>query len=175
MGCGVSNSRSGKRLVCIWALSSSGFSIWRQLQTPQFDAVGSTVVLAVVTPEKIVISDCGYSRVELCRNGVAIPFYVVHKIHGLHGFRKSAKEEKEEERKSVTRWRNEKIFQRWYNVAIDNFCFPTKEPKRSSSSYYSEDELFSPKQYGSKKSSPILNLKWVPKSSITNVKMELQI
>ncbi|KAL4581344.1 hypothetical protein LXL04_017558 [Taraxacum kok-saghyz] len=46
-------------------------------------------------------------------------------------------------RKSVTRWRDEKKFQCWYNVIIDNFCFPTKEPKRSIS-VYSEDRLFSP-------------------------------
>ncbi|KAL4588513.1 hypothetical protein LXL04_001404 [Taraxacum kok-saghyz] len=46
-------------------------------------------------------------------------------------------------RKSVTRWRNEKIYQGWYNVIIDNFCFPTKEPKISRSSVYSKDGLIS--------------------------------
>ncbi|WCJ19668.1 Protein phosphatase 2C 37 [Euphorbia peplus] len=50
-----------------------------ELQTPQCDAVGSTAVVAVVTPEKIVVSNCGDSRAVLCRNGVAIPLSVDHK------------------------------------------------------------------------------------------------
>ncbi|KAL2540678.1 PPM-type phosphatase domain-containing protein [Abeliophyllum distichum] len=44
-----------------------------ELQTPQSDAVGSTAVVAVVTPDKIIVSNCGDSRAVLCRNGVAIP------------------------------------------------------------------------------------------------------
>lgn len=50
-----------------------------ELQTPQCDAVGSTAVVAVVTPDKIVVSNCGDSRAILCRNGVAIPLSVDHK------------------------------------------------------------------------------------------------
>ncbi|XP_051116426.1 protein phosphatase 2C 37-like [Andrographis paniculata] len=50
-----------------------------ELQTPQCDAVGSTAVVAVVTPDKIVVSNCGDSRAVLCRNGVAIPLSVDHK------------------------------------------------------------------------------------------------
>ncbi|KAL2548836.1 Protein phosphatase 2C 37 [Forsythia ovata] len=50
-----------------------------ELQTPQSDAVGSTAVVAVVTPEKIIVSNCGDSRAILCRNGVAIPLSVDHK------------------------------------------------------------------------------------------------
>ncbi|XAR66246.1 Phosphoprotein phosphatase [Bertholletia excelsa] len=50
-----------------------------ELQTPQCDAVGSTAVVAVVTPEKIVVSNCGDSRAVLCRNGVAIPLSADHK------------------------------------------------------------------------------------------------
>ncbi|XP_057511030.1 protein phosphatase 2C 37-like [Actinidia eriantha] len=50
-----------------------------ELQTPQCDAVGSTAVVAVVTPEKIVVSNCGDSRAVLCRNGVAIPLSSDHK------------------------------------------------------------------------------------------------
>ncbi|KAL0305212.1 UNVERIFIED_CONTAM: protein phosphatase 2C 37 [Sesamum calycinum] len=46
---------------------------------PQCDAVGSTAVVAVVTPDKIVVSNCGDSRAVLCRNGVAIPLSVDHK------------------------------------------------------------------------------------------------
>ncbi|CAI9759738.1 unnamed protein product [Fraxinus pennsylvanica] len=50
-----------------------------ELQTPQSDAVGSTAVVAVVTPEKIIVSNCGDSRAVLCRNGIAIPLSVDHK------------------------------------------------------------------------------------------------
>nr|GMC59097.1 protein phosphatase 2C 37-like [Ipomoea batatas] len=49
------------------------------MQTPQCDAVGSTAVVAVVTPESIVVSNCGDSRAVLCRNGVAIPLSIDHK------------------------------------------------------------------------------------------------
>lgn len=51
-----------------------------ELQTPQSDAVGSTAVVAVVTPEKIIVSNCGDSRAVLCRNGIAIPLSVDHKV-----------------------------------------------------------------------------------------------
>ncbi|CAI0443302.1 unnamed protein product [Linum tenue] len=50
-----------------------------ELQTPQCDAVGSTAVAAVVTPDKIVVSNCGDSRAVLCRNGVAVPLSSDHK------------------------------------------------------------------------------------------------
>lgn len=49
------------------------------LQTPQSDAVGSTAVVAIVTPEKIIVSNCGDSRAVLCRNGVAVPLSSDHK------------------------------------------------------------------------------------------------
>ncbi|KAM1028760.1 hypothetical protein FF1_041310 [Malus domestica] len=50
-----------------------------ELQTPQCDAVGSTAVVAVVTPEKIVVSNCGDSRAVLCRSGAAVPLSSDHK------------------------------------------------------------------------------------------------
>lgn len=50
------------------------------LQTPQSDAVGSTAVVAIVTPEKIIVSNCGDSRAVLCRNGVAVPLSSDHKV-----------------------------------------------------------------------------------------------
>ncbi|GMH19064.1 hypothetical protein Nepgr_020905 [Nepenthes gracilis] len=50
-----------------------------ELQTPQCDAVGSTAVVAILTPERIVVSYCGDSRAVLCRNGVAIPLSSDHK------------------------------------------------------------------------------------------------
>lgn len=62
-------------------LNGSGSSSCRcDLQTPQCDAVGSTAVVAVVTPEKIIVSNCGDSRAVLCRNGVAIPLSSDHKV-----------------------------------------------------------------------------------------------
>lgn len=50
-----------------------------ELRTPQCDAVGSTAVVSIITPNKIVVSNCGDSRAVLCRNGVAIPLSVDHK------------------------------------------------------------------------------------------------
>lgn len=50
-----------------------------ELQTPQCDAVGSTAVTAVVTPDKIIVSNCGDSRAVLCRKGVAVPLSSDHK------------------------------------------------------------------------------------------------
>ncbi|KAK4835454.1 hypothetical protein QYF36_009966 [Acer negundo] len=50
-----------------------------ELQTPQCDAVGSTAVVAVVTPDKIIVSNCGDSRAILCRNGVAVQLSDDHK------------------------------------------------------------------------------------------------
>ncbi|PIN05286.1 Serine/threonine protein phosphatase [Handroanthus impetiginosus] len=50
-----------------------------ELQTPECDAVGSTAVVAVVTPHKIIVANCGDSRALLCRNGKAIPLSTDHK------------------------------------------------------------------------------------------------
>lgn len=69
--------------VTEWNSSSAGVSSSNcrcELQTPRCDAVGSTAVVAVVTPEKIIVSNCGDSRAVLCRNGVAIPLSSDHKV-----------------------------------------------------------------------------------------------
>nr|GMD23969.1 probable protein phosphatase 2C 24 [Ipomoea batatas] len=50
-----------------------------ELQTPECDAVGSTAVVAVITPLKIIIANCGDSRAVLCRNGKAIALSNDHK------------------------------------------------------------------------------------------------
>ncbi|KAL7152255.1 hypothetical protein ABFS83_04G085100 [Erythranthe nasuta] len=50
-----------------------------ELQTPEREAVGSTAVVAVVTPDKIVVANCGDSRAVLCRNGKAVPLSIDHK------------------------------------------------------------------------------------------------
>ncbi|PNY06842.1 protein phosphatase 2C 37-like [Trifolium pratense] len=59
--------------------TKQSFTCKCELQTPHCDAVGSTAVVAVVTPEKIIVSNCGDSRAVLCRNGVAIPLSSDHK------------------------------------------------------------------------------------------------
>ncbi|CAL9214052.1 unnamed protein product [Arabidopsis halleri] len=50
-----------------------------ELQTPDCDAVGSTAVVSVITPEKIIVANCGDSRAVLCRNGKAVPLSIDHK------------------------------------------------------------------------------------------------
>jgi protein phosphatase 2C len=54
-----------------------------ELQTPECDAVGSTAVVAVVTPDKIIVANCGDSRAVLCRNGKAVPLSNDHKVRLL--------------------------------------------------------------------------------------------
>lgn len=50
-----------------------------ELQTPECDAVGSAAVVAIVTPDKIIVANCGDSRAVLCRNGKAVPLSDDHK------------------------------------------------------------------------------------------------
>ncbi|KAK9742423.1 hypothetical protein RND81_03G171800 [Saponaria officinalis] len=61
------------------AAAATSTSCRCELQTPQCDAVGSTAVVAVVTPEKIVVSNCGDSRAVLSRGGLAVPLTSDHK------------------------------------------------------------------------------------------------
>ena len=51
-----------------------------ELQMPECDAVGSTAVVAVVSPCNIVVANCGDSRAVLCRSGKAIPLSTDHKV-----------------------------------------------------------------------------------------------
>jgi protein phosphatase 2C len=60
--------------------TKQSFACKCELQTPHCDAVGSTAVVAVVTPEKIIVSNCGDSRAILCRKGVAVPLSSDHKV-----------------------------------------------------------------------------------------------
>ncbi|RWW85885.1 hypothetical protein BHE74_00005406 [Ensete ventricosum] len=50
-----------------------------ELQPPRCDHVGSTAVVAVVGPTRIVVANCGDSRAVLCRNGAPIPLSSDHK------------------------------------------------------------------------------------------------
>lgn len=54
-----------------------------ELQSPECDAVGSAAIVAVVTPDKIVVANCGDSRAVLCRNGKPIPLSDDHKVKKL--------------------------------------------------------------------------------------------
>ncbi|CAN4098788.1 unnamed protein product [Withania somnifera] len=59
--------------VIEWNKSVTGATCRCELQIPECDAVGSTAIVAVVTPDKIIVANCGDSRAVLCRNGKAIP------------------------------------------------------------------------------------------------------
>ncbi|CAL9096666.1 unnamed protein product [Musa textilis] len=50
-----------------------------ELQPPRCDHVGSTAVVAVIGPTRIVVANCGDSRAVLCRNGAPIPVSSDHK------------------------------------------------------------------------------------------------
>ncbi|KAG5053248.1 hypothetical protein JHK87_005446 [Glycine soja] len=59
--------------------SNQTFTCRCELQTPHYDVVRSTAVVAIVTSDKLVVSNCGDSRAVLCRKGVAIPLSYDHK------------------------------------------------------------------------------------------------
>ncbi|CAN8295147.1 unnamed protein product [Cochlearia groenlandica] len=65
--------------VIRWCETVTNANCRCELQTPDCDAVGSTAVVSVITPEKIVVANCGDSRAVLCRNGKAIPLSTDHK------------------------------------------------------------------------------------------------
>lgn len=44
---------------------------------------GSTAVVAVLTPDHIIVANCGDSRAVLCRGGRAIPLSNDHKVYSL--------------------------------------------------------------------------------------------
>ncbi|KVI07187.1 Protein phosphatase 2C [Cynara cardunculus var. scolymus] len=47
---------------------------------PQLSLVGSTAVVSLLTPEYIIVANCGDSRAVLCHNGKAVPLSVDHKV-----------------------------------------------------------------------------------------------
>ncbi|KAF3454643.1 hypothetical protein FNV43_RR05091 [Rhamnella rubrinervis] len=71
-------SRMDKEVIA-WNETVVGANCRCELQTPECDAVGSTAVVAIVTPDKIIVANCGDSRAVLCRNGKPIPLSSDHK------------------------------------------------------------------------------------------------
>nr|XP_043636797.1 probable protein phosphatase 2C 24 [Erigeron canadensis] len=66
--------------VIDWNHGTAGGNNCRcELQAPESDAVGSTAVVAIITPDKIIVANCGDSRAVLCRNGKAVPLSNDHK------------------------------------------------------------------------------------------------
>ncbi|CAA7017536.1 unnamed protein product [Microthlaspi erraticum] len=65
--------------VVSWSESVVRANCKCELQTPNCDAVGSTAVVSVITPDKIVVANCGDSRAVLCRNGKPVPLSTDHK------------------------------------------------------------------------------------------------
>ncbi|KAD6119791.1 hypothetical protein R6Q59_025797 [Mikania micrantha] len=65
--------------VIDWNKGTVGGNCRCELQAPDSDAVGSTAVVAIMTPDKIIVANCGDSRAVLCRNGKAIPLSNDHK------------------------------------------------------------------------------------------------
>lgn len=68
------------REVIAWNKGVVGASCRCEMQTPECDAVGSTAVVAIVTPVEIIVANCGDSRAVLCRNGKSIPLSTDHKV-----------------------------------------------------------------------------------------------
>ncbi|XP_010510497.1 PREDICTED: probable protein phosphatase 2C 24 [Camelina sativa] len=74
--------RSFKRMdkeVVSWSDSVVSASCKCDLQSPACDSVGSTAVVSVVTPDKIIVANCGDSRAVLCRDGKPVPLSTDHK------------------------------------------------------------------------------------------------
>lgn len=72
-----SYSRMDKEVLG-WNQGKANMSCRCELQAPKCDA-GSTAVVSIVTPEKIITANCGDSRAVLCRSGKAIPLSTDHK------------------------------------------------------------------------------------------------
>ncbi|KAJ8750632.1 hypothetical protein K2173_015813 [Erythroxylum novogranatense] len=65
--------------VVAWNEAVVGANCRCEMQSPECDAVGSAAVVAIVTPDKIIVANCGDSRAVLCRSGKAIPLSTDHK------------------------------------------------------------------------------------------------
>ncbi|GMP89476.1 hypothetical protein CsSME_00041031 [Camellia sinensis var. sinensis] len=86
----IAMERSFNRMdkeVIAWNKTALGPNCRCELQTPECDAVGSTAVVAIVTPDKIIVANCGDSRAVLCRTGKAIPLSNDHKVRDMYAQR----------------------------------------------------------------------------------------
>ncbi|KAM7522342.1 hypothetical protein LguiA_012244 [Lonicera macranthoides] len=72
-------NRMDKEVIEVKEGASSGPSCRCEHQAPACYAVGSAAVVSVLTPDKIIVANCGDSRAVLCRSGKAIPLSVDHK------------------------------------------------------------------------------------------------
>lgn len=66
--------------VCDWDRNLVPARCRCEPQTPDYEAVGSTAIVAIVTPDKIIVANCGDSRAVLSRNGIPIPLSSDHKV-----------------------------------------------------------------------------------------------
>ncbi|XP_010557234.1 PREDICTED: probable protein phosphatase 2C 24 [Tarenaya hassleriana] len=71
-------ARMDKEVVS-WKKTVKGANCRCDLQAAECDAVGSTAVVSVITPEKIIVANCGDSRAVLCRKGKPIALSTDHK------------------------------------------------------------------------------------------------
>ncbi|KAL8191608.1 hypothetical protein R6Q57_028339 [Mikania cordata] len=66
--------------VSAWNHQATSGDCRCELHAPESYGVGSTAVVAIVSPEKIIVANCGDSRAVLCRNGKAVPLSTDHKV-----------------------------------------------------------------------------------------------
>nr|ABW74582.1 putative protein phosphatase [Boechera divaricarpa] len=71
-------TRMDKEVVS-WSESVVSASCKCDLQSPACDSIGSTAVVSVITPDKIIVANCGDSRAVLCRDGKPVPLSTDHK------------------------------------------------------------------------------------------------
>ncbi|KAK9127047.1 hypothetical protein Syun_015844 [Stephania yunnanensis] len=74
------NNNNNNKASCTNYNSSTSTSCRCDLQMPDCDAVGSTAVVSIVTPDKIIVANCGDSRAVLCRAGKPLPLSNDHKV-----------------------------------------------------------------------------------------------
>lgn len=82
----IAMERSFNRMekeVTAWNATVLSANCKCELQTPDCDAVGSTAVVAILTPDRIIVANCGDSRAVLCRKGKPIPLSSDHKVRWL--------------------------------------------------------------------------------------------
>ncbi|OMO98014.1 phosphatase 2C (PP2C)-like protein [Corchorus olitorius] len=72
-------SRMDEVAMSTCACGKSGYLCGCQAQPMELSFVGSTAVVAILTPHHVVVANCGDSRAVLCRAGRPIPLSLDHK------------------------------------------------------------------------------------------------